>query len=74
MITSIDLNYFFDGNPEYDLRSTEEYKKNLNKCQVASEKLIFEIKEKSNEIINSFGNDYQNKIKSQKAKIVEKKK
>ena len=73
MITSIDLNYFFDGNPEYDLRSTEEYKKNLNKCQVASEKLIFEIKEKSNEIINSFGNDYQNKIKSQKAKIVEKK-
>ena len=31
MITSIDLNYFFDGNPEHDLRSTEEYKKNLNK-------------------------------------------
>jgi glucose-6-phosphate isomerase len=73
MNTSVDLNFFFDGSLGYDLRSKEEYKKNLNKCQVASEKLIFEIKEKSNEIINSFSNDYQKKIKSQKAKIVEKK-
>ena len=74
MNTSVDLNFFFDGSLGYDLRSKEEYKKNLNKCQVASEKLIFEIKKKSNEIINSFSNDYQKKIKSQKAKIVEKKK
>ena len=44
MNTSVDLNFFFDGSLGYDLRSKEEYKKNLNKCQVASEKLIFEIK------------------------------
>ena len=74
MTISIDLNCFFDGTLGYDLRSTEEYKKNLDKCQKASEKLILEIKEKSNEIIGSFSLEYQNKIKLQKQKIVEKKK
>ena len=44
MTISIDLNCFFDGTLGYDLRSTEEYKKNLNKCQKASEKLILEVK------------------------------
>jgi glucose-6-phosphate isomerase len=73
MTISIDLNCFFDSTLGYDLRSTEEYKKNLDKCQKASEKLILEIKEKSNEIISSFSLEYQNKIKLQKQKIVEKK-
>ena len=74
MNTSIDLNCFFDGTLGHDLKSSKEYKKNLDKCQIASEKLILEIKEKSNEAINSFGYDYQAKIKLKKDKIVEKKK
>jgi glucose-6-phosphate isomerase len=73
MNTSIDLNCFFAGTLGHDLKSSKEYKKNLDKCQIASEKLILEIKEKSNEVINSFGYDYQAKIKLQKDKIVEKK-
>jgi glucose-6-phosphate isomerase len=72
MKTKIDLDCFFDGTLGYDLRSVEKYKKNLDKCQEASEKLILEIKEKSNEAINSFSFEYQNKIKLQKNIAAEK--
>ena len=71
MNLDISLNYFFNQN--YNLKNTEEYKKNLNKCQAASEKLILEIKNQSNEIINSFGISYQKKIKLLRDKIFKKK-
>ena len=71
MNISIDLNSFFDGSLGYDLRSTDLYKKNIDKCQEASEKLTLEIKDKSNEIINSFGHNYQSNTKLLKNKIVE---
>ena len=74
MNTSINLDCFFDGTLGYDFRSSEKYKKNLDKCQKASEKLILEVKKKSNEVINSFGLDYQKKIKLKKANILEKNK
>ena len=70
MNTSINLDCFFDGTLGYDFRTTEEYRKNLEKCQKASEKLILEVKNKSNEVINSFSLDYQKKIKLQKATTV----
>ena len=73
MKIDIDLNCFFDGTLGYDLRSVNEYKKNLDLCQEASEKIIAETKNKSNEIINSFSRNYQEKIKLQKLKISEKK-
>ena len=44
MNTSINLDCFFDGTLGYDFRSSEKYKKNLDKCQKASEKLILEVK------------------------------
>jgi glucose-6-phosphate isomerase len=73
MKIDIDLNCFFDGTLGYDLRSVNEYKKNLDLCQEASEKIIAETKNKSNEIINSFSRNYQEKIKLQKLEISEKK-
>tara|TARA_B110000503_G_scaffold33880_1_gene55045 strand:+ start:536 stop:1774 length:1239 start_codon:yes stop_codon:yes gene_type:complete len=73
MNTIIDLDCFFDGTLGYDLSSTEEYKKNFDKCQKASEKLVLEINKKSNEVLNSFSYEYQNKIKLQKSNIVENK-
>lgn len=74
MSLNIDLNFFFDPIFGYNLKSTEEYKKNLDKCVKGSEKLILEIKENSNEIINSFNLDYQNKVKVIRNKIKKKKK
>jgi glucose-6-phosphate isomerase len=74
MSLNINLNFFFDPSFGCNLKSTEEYKKNLDKCCKASEKLILEIKEKSNEIVNSFNLDYQNKIELIKKKIKKKNK
>ena len=73
MNVGIDLDFFFDGTLGYNIKTTENYKKNLEKCQQASEALIAEIKNKSNEILNSFSFDYQNKIKTIREKIVKKK-
>ena len=39
MNISFDLNCFFDGSLGYDLRGKKEFKKNLEKCVVAGEKL-----------------------------------
>ena len=71
MNLDINLKYFFNKN--YNFRSTDEYKKNLSNCHAASQKLILEIKNQSNEIVNSFSIDYQNKIKLLRDKIVKKK-
>ena len=71
MNLDISLKYFFNKN--YNLRSTDEYKKNLSNCHAASQKLILEIKNQSNEIVNSFSVDYQNKIKLLRNKIGKKK-
>ena len=71
MNLDISLNYFFNEN--YNLKSTDEYKKNISNCHAASEKLILEIKNHSNEIINSFSGSYQNKIKLVREKIIKKK-
>jgi len=73
MNLSIDLSCFFDGSLGYDLKSTEDYKKNLEICNLASEKLILEIKNKNNEIVNSFSWDYQNHTKIERDKIIKKK-
>ena len=73
MNISFDLNYFFDGSLGYDLKTKKEYKKNLEKCIAAGEKLILEVEKKTNPIINSFKQDYQNKIKLEKDKIKNKK-
>ena len=73
MNISFDLNCFFDGSLGYDLKTREEYKKNLEKCIAAGEKLNSEVGKKTNSIINSFEQSYQNKIKLEKDKIKNKK-
>jgi len=70
---NISLQYFFDGSMGYDIKSTEEYKKNIDICSKASKKISKEIKEQSNEIFNSFTLSYQNKTKLIRDKIVKKK-
>ena len=74
MNISFDLNCFFDGSLGYDLKTKEEYKKNLEKCTAAGEKLNSEVEKKTNPIINLFEQSYQNKIKLEKDKIKKKKK
>ncbi len=73
MNISFDLNCFFDGSLGYDLKTRKEYKKNLEKCIAAGEKLNSEVGKKTNSIINSFEQSYQNKIKLEKDKIKNKK-
>ena len=73
MNISFDLNCFFDGSLGYDLKTKEEYKKNLEKCTAAGEKLNSEVEKKTNPIINLFEQSYQNKIKLEKDKIKKKK-
>ena len=73
MTLDINLEYFVDGSMGYNLKSTEEYKKNIDLCGKASEKLSKEIKEQSNEIFNSFTLSYQNSIKLIRDKIIKKK-
>ena len=73
MSININLEYFFDGSMGYNLKSTEEYKKNIDLCSVASEKVSKEIKEQSNEIFNSFTFSYQNSTKLIRDKIIKKK-
>lgn len=73
MNISFDLNCFFDGSLGYDLKTRKEYKKNLEKCIAAGEKLNSEVEKKTNSIINSFEQSYQNKIKLEKDKIKNKK-
>ena len=73
MSLDINLEYFVDGSMGYNLKSTEEYKKNIDLCSVASEKVSKEIKEQSNEIFNSFTLNYQNSTKLIRDKIIKKK-
>ena len=73
MSLDINLEYFFDGSMGYNLKSTEEYKKNIELCSKASEKVSKEIKEQSNEIFNSFTFGYQNSTKLIRDKIIKKK-
>ena len=73
MSLDINLEYFVDGSMGYNLKSTEEYKKNIDLCSVASEKVSKEIKEQSNEIFNSFTFSYQNSTKLIRDKIIKKK-
>ena len=73
MNISFDLSCFFDGSLGYDLKKKTEYKKNLEKCILAGEKLNQEIEKKTNSIINSFLLSYQDKIKIKKEKISNKK-
>ena len=68
MNISFDLDCFFDGSLGYDLKKKKEYKKNLDRCTKAGEKLNLEVEKKTNSIINSFYLDYQNKIKLEKKK------
>ena len=74
MNISFDLNCFYDGSLGYDLKTRKEYKKNLEKCIAAGEKLNSEAEKKTNSIINSFEQSYQYKIKLEKDKIKKKKK
>lgn len=69
MSFKINLDSLFDGSLGFDLRDREEYKIRLETCLKASEKLILEIKNRSNEITNSFSYEYQKKIKSLKNKM-----
>ena len=69
MSNQINLNYFFDGSSRFYLGSSEFYKKNLQKCLDASNKLDLEIKNQSNEIIKSFNINYQKKIKIKKNQL-----
>ena len=73
MNISFDLSCFYDGSLGYDLRTKKEYKKNLEKCIVAGEKLNLEVEKKTNSIIDSFEQSYQDKIKLEK-KIIHNKK
>jgi len=73
MSLNISLEYFFGGSMGYNLKSTEEYKKNIELCSNASEKVSKEIKEQSNEIFNSFTFGYQNSTKLIRDKIIKKK-
>ena len=73
MSLDINLEYFFDGSMGYNLKSTGEYKKNIELCSNASEKVSKEIKEQSNEIFNSFTFGYQNSTKLIRDKIIKKK-
>ena len=54
MNISFDLSCLFDGSLGYDLKKKDEYKKNLEKCIFASEKLSSEVEQKTNSIISSF--------------------
>ena len=54
MNISFDLSCLFDGSLGYDLKKKDEYKKNLEKCIFASEKLTSEVEQRTNSIINSF--------------------
>ena len=73
MSLDINLEYFVDGSMGYNLKSTEEYKKNIELCSKAYEKVSKEIKEQSNEIFNSFTFSYQNSTKLIRDKIIKKK-
>ena len=73
MNISFDLSCLFDGSLGYDLKKKDEYKKNLEKCIFASEKLTSEVEQKTNSIINSFELNYQKQIQIQKDKIKKKK-
>ena len=73
MSLDINLEYFVGGSMGYNLKSTEEYKKNIELCSKASEKVSKEIKEQSNEIFNSFTLNYQNSTKLIRDKIIKKK-
>ena len=69
MKTKIDLSFFFDGSMGFDLRLSQQYKKNMQKCIKASQQLMTEVQNNSNEIINSFSISYQNKIKKLRDQI-----
>src|SRR6056300_1109443 len=69
MNISYDLSCLFDGSLGYDLKKKDEYKKNLEKCIFASEKLSSEVEQKTNSIISSFELNYQKQIQIQKNKI-----
>ena len=69
MNIKFDLDIFFDGTLGYDLKKKKEFKKNLEKCIVAGDKLNLEIEKKNNPIINSFNLSYQNQIILEKKKI-----
>ena len=73
MNISYDLSCLFDGSLGYDLKKKDEYKKNLEKCIFASEKLSSEVEQKTNSIISSFELNYQKQIQIQKNKIKKKK-
>ena len=74
MNISFDLSYLFDGSLGYDLKKKDEYKKNLEKCIFASEKLTSEVEQRTNSIITSFELNYKKQIQIQKDKIKKKKK
>ena len=69
MNIKFDLDIFFDGTLGYDLKKKKEFKKNLEKCIVAGDKLNLEIEKKNNPIINSFNLSYQNQIILEKKKL-----
>lgn len=69
MSNQINLNYFFDGSCGFNLGTSAVYKKNFKKCLDAASTLDLEIKNQSNEIINSFSIDYQKKIKLKKSQL-----
>jgi len=73
MNTRINLDFFFNRSIGIDLRKGKIYKNNLKKCSQAAEKLVFEIENQSNEILNSFNFDYQQNIKIKRDKIKRKK-
>ena len=73
MNTRINLDFFFNRSIGIDLKKNEIYKNNLKKCSQAADKLVFEIKNQSNEIFHSFSFNYQQNIKIKRDKIKRKK-
>ena len=47
MNIKFNLDVFFDGTLGYDLKKKKEFKKNLQKCIIAGDKLNLEIEKKN---------------------------
>ena len=66
MNIKINLNFFFDILFKENKEFYNNYQKNLEKCINANSKLVSEINNKTNPIMESFGIEYQKKLKLKK--------
>ena len=70
MNVKVNLNFFFEILFKENQEFYNNYKKNLEKCINANSKLVSEIDNKTNPILNSFAIEYQKKLKLKKEDVL----